>query len=164
MFVGLIRFLWLILLVMALPLQASSHVKISTDSSFSTTSLLSTTSALATKATQWDTNFSFSSLADDSELPLHAPVQPVTQTFDNTQALGILSSLRWNHFQRHLDEHEPSEPFSTLEQILAQHTALARVLSSGELYNWLCRDCTAKYRLSGWKESNAMYVALNGHY
>lgn len=137
MFVNVVRLMWVLVFVMALPLQALSQVKFDHHTA------------------------PFISVSGHSQ---SSPAQPVTQTITNEQTQGILSSLRWNHFQRHLDEHEPSESFSILEPILSQHASLSRVLSSKELYSWLCRDCTAKYRLSGWKESNAMYVALNGHY
>lgn len=92
------------------------------------------------------------------------PSEPVTKSDLSQDWLGIITANRWTTVSRTFDENgggstsEPTsfEPESTPLYRLYKLPIFTSVYHNAE------RD--SSYRISGWKESNTLYVALNGHF
>ncbi|WP_330961978.1 hypothetical protein [Photobacterium sp. 53610] len=88
---------------------------------------------------------------------------PVSETHHSGYAVAILHSYRWNIPDRNnLHDGEPdlldTPPFYPVS-VPRLPLCLVRQPSYASY-----QDFPTSYRLSGWKETNAMYVALNSQY
>ncbi|KJY82814.1 hypothetical protein TW81_11400 [Vibrio galatheae] len=91
--------------------------------------------------------------------------QPETQSDQSHDWLALITTNRLLAVARYLDENEtPSgTDLSSFEPIVP---ALFRLYQLPKLKtgSGLVTHYSSSYRISGWKESNTLYVALNGHY
>ncbi|MEI8592625.1 hypothetical protein [Photobacterium sp. Hal280] len=87
---------------------------------------------------------------------------PATQSQQSGSAVAILHSVRWNISQRYqVHDGDPVDLTSPWYPISDSRLTQRFVQPSDYM---AYQDFRPSYRLSGWKETNAMYVALNSHY
>lgn len=89
---------------------------------------------------------------------------PATQSQHSGSAVAILHSVRWHISQRYnVHDGDPDRLDLAPPWYPVSDTRLTQrfVQPPGYL---AYQDFRPSYRLSGWKETNAMYVALNSHY
>lgn len=91
--------------------------------------------------------------------------EPVTQSEVSQDWLAMIHGHRWLNGNRHFDEGEPSSN-GDLPNIEPAAVPLYRLykLSRVEQYLAQVSRYPSPYRISGWKESNALYVALNSQF
>ncbi|KDM90728.1 hypothetical protein [Photobacterium galatheae] len=89
---------------------------------------------------------------------------PATETRSAGSAVAILHSYRWNIPERHnVHDGEPDLSGWVPPLYPVTDTRLAlRFVQPPKHVSY--QDFHPSYRLSGWKETNAMYVALNSQY
>ncbi|KKD00299.1 hypothetical protein [Photobacterium halotolerans] len=89
---------------------------------------------------------------------------PVTQSQQSGSAVAILHSFRWNIPQRyHVHDGDPDRlDLTSLLYPVSDSRLTQRFVQPPDYVAY--QDFRPSYRLSGWKETNAMYVALNSHY
>lgn len=104
----------------------------------------------------------FQALFDQVRNSSHS--EPVSQSDMSHDWLAIMQATRWSTLTRGLDDVDPQTNFepagfepavTPLYRLYKQpvFTSMQRVSSYRSLH-----------RVSGWKESNALYVALNSHF
>ncbi|MBY8070669.1 hypothetical protein KW492_20685 [Vibrio fluvialis] len=145
----LIRIFWLSLFALVLPAQALACL----EEQSATTNLSAPPSVVQTLNQQPTANE-------------HKPVQstPATQSHYAGSGLAILNSVRWNISERYsFSDGDPD----VLDTVLPFYP----IIDTSLVLRFLQRSTPAayqgfhpSYRLSGWKETNAMYVALNSQY
>lgn len=91
--------------------------------------------------------------------------EPVTKSDLAQDWLAIVNANRWLHATRFIDDAE-STPSIELPGFEPAIVALFRLYKLPSFYtsNALATRYTSPNRIAGWKESNALYVALNGHF
>ncbi|MBD8514182.1 hypothetical protein IFO68_15985 [Photobacterium sp. CAU 1568] len=89
---------------------------------------------------------------------------PATQSQHSGSAVAILHSVRWHISQRYNVHDGDSDRLDLAPPWYQVSDArlLQRLAQSPRYLAY--QDFRPSYRLSGWKETNAMYVALNSHY
>lgn len=89
---------------------------------------------------------------------------PATQSQHSGSAVAILHSVRWNISQRY-NVHDGDPDRLDLTSSLYPVSDIRLMLRFVQPPEYVAyQDFRPSYRLSGWKETNAMYVALNSHY
>ncbi|WP_117232873.1 hypothetical protein [Vibrio maerlii] len=142
-----IRNVWMLLLAMALsPVQVS---------------------AAHSSTTPIDIDALYTVNLSDSESNSESSSQvPISQSRVTQDAVGIFSSHRWSSNLRKTVDDE-GETFDS-QSFNPFYTNIGYAYSLSDI-RWLHNQSTfyhysPNHRLSGWKDSNAMYVALNGQY
>ncbi|EEX93782.1 hypothetical protein VIOR3934_00295 [Vibrio orientalis CIP 102891 = ATCC 33934] len=151
----IVSYFWLVLLAMVLPTQAFAYLLQAENEA---SARLSYRSLGASPSSEQD----FQALFD--EVRQEPQSEPVTQSDIAQDWLAIINANRWSNVTRVLDD---AEPKSNLETVGFEPAAiplyrlykLPVVTSTQRVSNQ-----NAIYRVSGWKESNTLYVALNGHF
>lgn len=144
---------WIALVALALPSQAFSCLtKDSTDASsrlihndlpnYNSQSLIQ---ALLAKSTK-----------------VEISQRPVSKSNVDSGALAIIQNNRLSSVIR--DYVEGVVPFEGYTTDKIKTFAVNSIQSDKKDSEWLGADFNSQYRISGWKESNALYVALNGHF
>ncbi|MGD8110107.1 hypothetical protein [Vibrio sp. TRT 17S01] len=145
-----VRFFWLILLVMALPAQALSYLqKSEADASYRL-------SYLVLKAKEQSNESPTTTASTKSK--------PQTHSEPKEKAVAIINSNRWGEPPRSIDDHDDSlnsdadNPFDSLPLYRQYYYPVH------DFKGWTGAYFYHNHRLSGWKETNALYVALNSQY
>ncbi|QUJ69333.1 hypothetical protein KDD30_21425 (plasmid) [Photobacterium sp. GJ3] len=152
MFTYLIRFFWLLLFALALPAQAMACLSEPNTAA----SLKQIVAAPPTALKQ--------NVRDEQPSAHNQPSLPETQTGYAGSNVAILHSLRWSapaRFNAQGDDPNVADTTTLLFPQTGISLAL-RDLSHSRHLPYL--NFHTSYRLSGWKETNAMYVALNRQY
>ncbi|MBU2896187.1 hypothetical protein [Vibrio hepatarius] len=146
-------FCWIILVALALPSQALSYLtKDSND-------------AISRLIRNDFSNFNSQSLAQglfEKSTKVAISHRPVSKSNVDSETLAIIQNNRLSSVTR--DYAEGAVPFEdyTTDKI---KTFTANSIHSEKIDNaWLCAEFNSQYRISGWKESNALYVALNSQF
>jgi len=151
-----ISYIWLFTLAMVLPSQAFAYLLQAENEASARLSYRINTLLPQSKS-------DFQALFD--EVREEPQSEPVTKSDLAQDWLAIVNANRWLHTTRFIDDGEAS---STLElpSFELAIVALFRLykLPSLESANALATRYTSPHRIAGWKESNALYVALNAHY
>ncbi len=147
-----IQYLWFTLLAMVLPTQALACPNISENET--------TTRQLVAKnaATPLST---ISAIVDEQAAALPEPYTTARQQ-GKSFASAILSQSRWDRAPRmRLDDgHANASPLAAARVIdVPSATEPLAILSS-----WFYQNGARSFRLAGWKETNALYVALNSQF
>lgn len=89
---------------------------------------------------------------------------PATDTEYARSAVAILNSVRWHASERYQLSDSDADPLDTVAPFypLMDSSLALRFVERTVLASY--QDFHPSYRLSGWKETNAMYVALNSQY
>lgn len=90
--------------------------------------------------------------------------QPVSNTDDSANVVAIVNATRWSLSQRTLDDREVSDTDST--PLNLNSLPPYKLYSHPVLVNqyWTSTSFTSNHRISGWKDTNALYVALNSQF
>lgn len=150
---NVIAYIWLLALAAVLPLQAYDHLMQSDNAIYNH---LTMTSGVA------DRESIYSQLVE-GETKKTDPT-PISQAGSAREILAFLNAPRWFSPAYHADETEPSgNPPSSYQPDSALHYQIyPQPLTNSSLGKPLSYAST--YRISGWKDSNALYVALNAHF
>lgn len=144
-----IRIFWLSLFALFLPTQALAYLE-----------------NMPSASTSCDRSFvagaQNQSTVNKGKVPLEST--PATRTHYSGSRAAIVNSVRWNLSERyHGNEGDPDLLDTVAPFYPTVDTSLVlRFVQFSAQGGY--QDFHPSYRLSGWKETNAMYVALNGHY
>ncbi|MGF1718779.1 hypothetical protein L4D20_01885 [Vibrio kyushuensis] len=97
------------------------------------------------------------------ETPKPLAPRPVSQTEVIDSAIAIINSSRWSASSTQIEE--ASEPSSEFFDDLTHVPHYKRYLHA--IYDvdfWVGDAFASEHRISGWKETNALYVALNSQF
>lgn len=91
--------------------------------------------------------------------------QPVSQSEGLVDVVAIIHLNRWAVSGRWLEEADStsSDVFSATSDSLSPHKLYCHPVVQTLAY-WARTDFNANHRISGWKDSNALYVALNSQF
>ncbi|MDC5855404.1 hypothetical protein [Vibrio europaeus] len=152
----IVSYIWLFTLAMALPTQGFAYVlqaenEASARLNYRANALLPLS------------NSDFQALFD--EVKQEPQSEPITKADFSQDWLAIINANRWLNVTRYLDEGESS---SNIDFPSFEPTAIAlfRLYKLPKIESGLgvTSRYNSPYRISGWKETNALYVALNGQY
>lgn len=156
MLLRFISYIWLFTLAMVLPSQAFAYLvqaenEASARLSYRINSFL--------PQSQLDLQSQFEEVKKESQS------EPVTQSHFTQDWLAIVNTNRWLHSTRLIDEGDSASSLD-LPSFEPAIEALFRLHKSPSLHatNALATRYSSSSRVAGWKESNALYVALNAHY
>ncbi|WP_341664407.1 hypothetical protein [Vibrio sp.] len=144
----LASFCWIVLVALALPSQAMSYLAKSTDSPLSHDTSYDRTNTLS---------------VTNRSIETEIPSTPISKTDVDTDALAIMQFVRLNSDTRDGHDTEEDLPYDG-----DNYSKPTKPFTTHDLYSehligyWV--GFNSQYRISGWKESNALYVALNGHF
>ncbi|USD35217.1 MULTISPECIES: hypothetical protein [Vibrio] len=152
-----IHFFWFLLLAMVLPTQAMAYF---TQAENDASARLSrhTTQILPQCQAGYQTLFEESQQED-------TPQQPISQSEVGVDVVAILPLSRWSLSDRHTEEREApgaSDGHYSGQAQLPLHSLYLYPLASQGY--WVTHSFSSNHRISGWKESNALYVALNSQF
>jgi hypothetical protein len=148
-----LAYIWLLTLATVLPLQAYAHLMQSDNAIYNHPNIISDLA---------DKELEYSRVAEGRGK--QTDPTPTSQVNTARELVAFLNTPRWFSPKIHIDEAEPSgnspsrhelDPTARY-QIHLQPTTNAIV---GKPLRYV-----SIYRISGWKESNALYVALNAHF
>lgn len=143
----LIRIFWLSLFALVLPAQALACLEHSPVASATVQS--SCAQALIQQQ------------AGDTHKPLDSA--PTTESQYSGSAAALLNSVRWNISERYkVDDGDP-DALGTVAPGYPQIDASLMLRFVQHMVPASYQHFHSCYRLSGWKETNALYVALNSH-
>ncbi|WP_159653197.1 hypothetical protein [Vibrio atypicus] len=152
-----IKLLWLALLAMVLPAQAVAYfAQIEGDIS----SRLERSGPQVASLSKADSQAIFDEVRNEQQ----STSQPVSQTESDSDVIAIINLSRWGMAGRHIEDGDLNE--------LGSDTVSSSQVPPYKLYchpllaqaYWADRSFTSNHRISGWKESNALYVALNSQF
>lgn len=164
-----IKYVWFIILALVLPSQALAYLS-ATDSS-----------NLPYQYTVLDINTSFNQevipFCDASAQTrgdvqnrlsiVYTPVEklpPTSKSVHNDNNPAIVSMVRWGVSSRFVDEGEPNFIDTPVIQAAVVPSFKLHLFPNAKISGWESRPSFSNHRISGWKETNAMYVALNSQY
>ncbi|MCZ4293276.1 hypothetical protein [Vibrio sinaloensis] len=151
-----ISYIWLFTLAMVVPSQAFAYLLQAENEASARLSYRINTLLPASKS---DAQALFDEVREDSQ------PKPITQSEFAQDWLAIVNTNRWLHSTRFVDDADSSSNLElpTFEPAIV---ALFRLYKATCLYstNALATRYTSPSRIAGWKESNALYVALNAQY
>ena len=153
----LIKFFWLTLLTMVLPTQAMAYFT-QAENEASARLARPTTDAVPQSQADYQTLFEESQQEETSQ-------NPVSQSEIDTDVLAIVHFNRWSLSALHSEEGEA--PGTSDGHYSSQASLPLNSLYTYSLFdngNWVENSFTSNHRISGWKESNALYVALNAQF
>ncbi|MBN3494014.1 MULTISPECIES: hypothetical protein [Vibrio] len=153
----LIKFFWLTLLTMVLPTQAMAYFT-QAENEASARLAPPTTDAAPQSQADYQTLFEESQQEETSQ-------NPVSQSEIDTDVLAIVHFNRWSLSDRHSEEGEA--PGTSDGHYSSQASLPLNSLYTYSLFDngsWVENSFTSNHRISGWKESNALYVALNAQF
>ncbi|NRF14618.1 hypothetical protein [Vibrio coralliilyticus] len=153
----LIKFFWLTLLTMVLPTQALAYFA-QAENEASARLNRHTANVLPQSQADYQTLFEESQQEETSQ-------SPVSQSEIDTDVLAIVQFNRWSLSDRHSEEGEA--PGTSDGHYSSQASLPLNSLYSYPLVQngcWVDNSFTSNHRISGWKESNALYVALNAQF
>ncbi|RTZ17587.1 hypothetical protein EJ063_02035 [Vibrio aquaticus] len=155
MFQRLVSYFWLILLAMVLPTQAFAYLLQAENEA---SARLSYRGANLAPTSQRDFQALFDEVRNSSNS------EPVSQSDISHDWLAIIHANRWSTLTRGLDDTDPQSDFEPVGFEPAV-TPLYRLYKQ-PVFTSMQRVATHRsiHRVSGWKESNALYVALNSHF
>ncbi|MFM2587143.1 hypothetical protein [Vibrio sp. TBV020] len=151
----IVSYIWLVLLAMVLPTQAFAYLLQAENEA---SARLNYRSVGISPTSEQD----FQALFD--EVRQEPQSEPVTQTDMAQDWLAIINANRWSNVTRALDDTEPTSNFESIgfePAVIPLYRLYKR-----PVYTSSQRVATQNsiHRVSGWKESNTLYVALNGHF
>tara|TARA_Y100001956_G_scaffold53675_1_gene52394 strand:- start:2979 stop:3455 length:477 start_codon:yes stop_codon:yes gene_type:complete len=152
-----IKLFWLALFAMVLPAQAVAYLaQAESDIGARLTHSISNANQLSQADAQ--------ALFDASREEKESSSRPVSQSEGSVDVVAIINLNRWGMSGRHIDESDINETDSYLADVnqlpphkLYCHPILAKAY-------WADNAFSANHRISGWKDSNALYVALNSQF
>lgn len=149
------RFLWLSILAMVLPSQALAYLS-QTEQELNTRFA----NGHASKFSAIELDGLFTQLNN----PTENSTAPSTESESSSFSLGILNLQRHFWFSRNIEDEEPpaGDSLSQFVDVAAQYYLYQPANSN--LNYWVGNRLTQTHRISGWKESNALYVALNSQF
>lgn len=92
------------------------------------------------------------------------PGSPQSETDANHSAFGILTQARWGYSTRYEEKPDRLNPQSASMADVVQPPRELNQPVVVELVRSTTVFAHSEHRLAGWKETNAMYVALNSQY
>lgn len=153
----LIKFFWLTLLAMVLPTQAMAYFTQAEDDASARLSSHATKILPQSKA-------DYQALFEESQQE-NTPQQPASQSEIDADVVAIVQLNRWSLSDRHTEDGEApgtSDGQNSGQAQLPLHTLYLYPLASSGY--WVTHSFASNHRISGWKESNALYVALNSQF
>lgn len=157
MFQRLISIIWLFMFAMVLPTQAFGYL-------LQAESEVSARLNSGTNAQTLYTHQAVQALFD--KVKQQPESEPVTQSEVSQDWLAIIHGHRWLNGNRHFAEGESSSngDLPNVESAAVPLYHLYNKLPRVEQYLAQAARYPSSYRISGWKESNALYVALNSQF
>lgn len=157
MFQRLISIIWLFMFAMVLPTQTFGYL-------WKAESEVSARLISGTNAPTLYAHPTVQTLFD--KVKQQPESEPVTQSEVSQDWLAIIHSHRWLNDNRHFDESESSSnvDLPIVESAAVPLYRLYNKLLRVELYLAPVARYPSSYRISGWKESNVLYVALNSQF
>lgn len=153
-----IKLFWLAMLAMVLPTQAVAYfAQAESDISARLDRSKQASQSLSKAASQ----ALFETTRDEHD----SDSQPVSQSEGQVDVVAIIHLNRWGVSGRWLEEadNNPSDEFSAPSGSLPPRKLYCHPVVQTLAY-WAKSDFTANHRISGWKDSNALYVALNSQF
>ncbi|KGY14070.1 hypothetical protein NM22_01005 [Vibrio tubiashii] len=149
-------YIWLVMLAMVLPTQAFAYLLQAENEA-------SARLALRSNSTLTPSSADFQAILESAQQT--PKTKPATQADFSHNWLAILNSSRGSITTRFLDD---GESFSG-NDVTHFEPCVVALYQRYELPQYeagfrLTTRYTSPYRLSGWKDSNTLYVALNGQY
>lgn len=153
----LIKYIFFTLLAMVLPSQASAYLS-QTESDV-------LTRLSSTKPSQvLPGSIDFQALFDQSGETQTPSSTPSSHSEFDSAAVGIINANRWSWSSRHLEDGDvPSFDGSDINSVIAPAHRLYRADIDTPHYE-TDSQFSQSHRIAGWKETNALYVALNSQY
>ena len=150
---SVIAYIWLLTLATVLPLQSYAHLLHSDNALYNHPT---TTLSAADREHRYSQDVEDEIKQNDST--------PVSQVDSTRELVAFLNAPRWLSPTHHTDETEPSgNPPSSYQPDSVPHYQLYPQPTASSSIGKPLRYVST-YRISGWKESNALYVALNAHF
>ncbi len=153
----LIKLFWFSLLAMVLPSQAAAYF---TQNDSDARRLLDNPHLTQTPSS----DAAYQQLFEESRREQSSESQPVSNAGDSASVVAIINAARWSLSQRTLDDREISDADSTSFNVnsLPPYKLYCHPVLVNQY--WASRSFTCNYRISGWKDTNALYVALNSQF
>nr|WP_086940179.1 hypothetical protein [Thaumasiovibrio occultus] len=169
--------LWFALLWAVLPAQANVHTQrdhttplivVDADTSKVAPSTSAPSTSAPTTAVQTTAAQAPAAETASTQQPA-APTQPTssstvpyTENHSTPNQVGALLPTRFSAYFRYSESNDAPTPFPLAKQALPHHLATSQRPLSDVAIHYL--QHSHSYRLSGWKETNAFYVALNSQF
>ncbi len=153
----LIKLFWFSLLAMVLPSQAAAYFA---QAESDARRLLDNPHSTQTPSS----DAAYQQLFEQSRSEQSPQSQPVSSTDDSASVVAIINAARWSLSQRTLDDREVSDADST--PLSLSSLPPYKLYCHPVLVNqyWASTSFTPNHRISGWKDTNALYVALNSQF
>lgn len=152
-----IKLFWLALFAMVLPAQALAYLA---QAESDIGSRLEQTRSKVNSLSRTDAQAMFEASRQEQQ----SSSRPVSQSEGSVDVVAIINLNRSSMSGRFIDESDSNEADSYLSDVnqlpphkLYCHPVLAQAY-------WADDAFTANHRISGWKDSNALYVALNSQF
>lgn len=91
-------------------------------------------------------------------------VPPVSKSLHSDTSAAIVTASRWGVTSRVVEYDGPTFVDNTPNYDVTVAPFRLYLFPVAELAAWQARPYSSNHRISGWKETNAMYVALNSQY
>lgn len=152
----LVSYIWLFSLALALPTQAFAYLLQAENEAAARLNYRVNTLLPHSKG-------DFQALFD--QVKQEPQSEPVTKADFTQDWLAIINANRWLNVTRYLDDADSSSEFE-LTNFEPVPVALFRLYQLPKVAAdfGLTTRYTSSHRISGWKESNILYVALNSQY
>ncbi|OEE79295.1 hypothetical protein [Vibrio ordalii] len=89
---------------------------------------------------------------------------PVSKSLHSDTSAAIVTASRWGVTSRVVEYDGPTFVDNTPDYDVTVAPFRLYLFPVAELAAWQARPYSSHHRISGWKETNAMYVALNSQY
>lgn len=89
---------------------------------------------------------------------------PVSKSLHSDTSAAIVTASRWGVTSRVVEYDGPTFVDNTPNYDVTVAPFRLYLFPVAELAAWQARPYSSNHRISGWKETNAMYVALNSQY
>ena len=157
MYQRVITLLWLALFAMVLPAHAVAYLS-QTESDIG--ARLDPCSSQFAPLSKNDAQ----ALFDASRKAQDSSSSPVSQSEGTIDVVAIINLNRWGMSGRIADESDSNQAESNLADLnpSSPYKPYCHPLPANEY--WVDDALTSSHRISGWKESNALYVALNSQF
>jgi len=152
----IVSYIWLCILAMALPTQAFAYLLQAENEASARLNYRASTLLPLSKS---DSQALFDQVKQERQS------EPVTKADFSQNWLALVNANRGLNVTRYLDDGESSCDLNLLD-FDPVSIALFRLykLPQVEVSFGLTNRYASPYRISGWKDSNTLYVALNGQY
>ncbi|MEZ8100731.1 hypothetical protein [Vibrio bivalvicida] len=152
----IVSYIWLCILAMALPTQAFAYLQQAENEASARLNYRASTLLPHSKS---DEQALFNQVKQERQS------EPATKADFSQNWLAIVNANRGINVTRYLDDGDSASEFNLLDFdpaaiALFRLYKLPKVEANFGLTNRYC----SPYRISGWKDSNTLYVALNGQY